>query len=145
MPFGIPLEAQEGRWGTGLEVADYRNVPLVIEHLPEDAARIRLSDGRLINRTELRLRTGGLRPAQHEGDHFLYLKVNVVSSAFTIDLEFKRPVSFTLADGRRYNKIGIVWNATVTGTHANAPDYILNTLDTLLDRFIHEYQRANEP
>ena len=137
-------DAQGSRWGTGLEVADYRNVPLVIEHLPGDADRIRLRSDRVKTRTELQLRTAGLRPVEHEGDHFLYVKINVVERAFQVSLEFKRPVSYTLADNRTYSKLGVVWNATVTGTHANDPRYIISTLDELLERFINEYLGANE-
>jgi len=144
MLYVLPLEAQTGQWGTGLEVVDYRNVPLVIEHLPGEAERIRLRDARIRTRAELRLRTAGLRPVSHEGAHFLYIKVNVVERAFQVTLEFKRPVSYAVTDDRTYTKIGVVWDADVTGTHANDPEYIISTLDTLLDRFINEYLGAND-
>ncbi len=142
--FMFPLKAQGYGWGTGLEVADYRDVPLVIERLPGEAEQIGLQAERIRTKTELRLRTAGLRPTVHEGDHYLYIQVNVVSRAFQITLEFKRPVSYKTADSRTYSKLGIVWNTTVTGTHENDPEYIITTIDTLLDRFINEYLASND-
>ena len=128
----------------GLEVSDYRKVRVSIEKLPEDARKIGLTEERIRTECELRLWQAGLESVPPSGrSERLYVNINVVSSAFNIDLEFKRKVFFEVKE-TLYVDYGITtWSWGTTGMHGGNPEYIVQSLDGLLHEFLNEYLKAN--
>lgn len=128
----------------GLEVSDHRKVRLSIEKLPEDAMKMGLTEERIRTECESSLRHAGLEPVPPGGrSERLYVNINVVSSAFNIDLEFKRKVFFEVKE-TLYVDYGIAtWSRGTTGMHGSNPEYIVQSLDGLLHEFLNEYLKAN--
>jgi hypothetical protein len=139
---GIPtVQASED---SGLEVADYRSLRVVIEHLTPDAQRIGLTESAARNRVELRVRVAGIKPTEDVlGPAFLYVAINVAGTTFTVEASFTRPVTYSVGQ-RTLSRRAFTWHEGMIGTHGNNSGYILELLDQLLDRFLNEYLRANQ-
>lgn len=126
----------------GLETSNYKNVSLLIESLTEDAEKIGLTEERIKTKCELRLRQSGLNPSSDRRFEHLYVNISVVSQALNIRIDFKRPVLFEVGK-KRYRKMASTWCESITGTHGDNPEFIIQSLNELLDMFLNEYLKAN--
>ena len=76
--------------------------------------------------------------------HHLYVRVHLVGSAFHIEVEFRRFVSWPVTEGRKAAGTAATWSKGMTGPHNGSADYILRYLDELLDKFLNEYLKQNQ-
>ena len=72
---------------------------------------------------------------------YLYVKVSVVGSAFSIYLGFKKMVHDRVSD---ITNVAATWDTSFTGTHGGSSEYILSLLSQGMDRFILQFFRLNE-
>ena len=141
-------------YGSGLEVADYRDVEVLIEELPQSIQDTGLTEGRIRTRLESRFTSVGLSPLNRRldrsADHFLYVGFGGYGNAFDLNLAFVREVSYFLPNptGERYlahYKFARTWPTGTIGTHSGNAGFILESLDEHLDKFVNEYLMANAP
>lgn len=127
-----------------LLVVDYKNLPIVIESIqPNNTAG--LTREMVKTRTELRLRSVGLKPIDATGaDHYLYVTINVVGASFSVGVEFYRHAEWQLPDGTKGDGDVHTWGNGETGTHGRDPAFVLNSLDEVLDVFMNAYLKANQ-
>lgn len=139
-----------------------RTVGLVVQDLSDDAAEIGLTVERLQTLAESRLRA-----ARMYDDlpvvHYVYVRVSVVGAAYSIDVQFKRPMwppewvrAAVLNSGDALSTLGLrtgigmrtliatTWEQGSTGTHGQNAGFILQNVSESLDEFILEYLRVNE-
>lgn len=114
---------------------------LLVEELPEDAKKIKLTEKAITNSVDSKLPIGRILYKESAGSQ-LYVNVSVVKSAFNINLEFRR----FLDDPRFPELFGMAttWNQTIIGQHGGSADYILSTLSRMVDEFLAKYLRVNE-
>jgi len=138
---------------TGLEIIDHENVFVLVEAVGEDARRIGLSSNRIESRVKIRLRQVGLRPVEsyeRRDASYLYVNINIIGTAFSINLSFIRDVFFyedsevSVGTEGLYKSRATTWRDGGTGTHANNPEYIISSLDGYLDQFLSDYLDAND-
>ena len=112
---------------------------LVVESLdPKDIQKTGLTEEAIINMAESRLRAARLfNPEERQ---YLYINVNISSTAFSGDIRFKRPLDF----GYGLKGHASVWDRGVTGTHGSSGLYILNAVSKFIDEFLADYLRVNE-
>ena len=139
----IKVHSQESaEAGNGLEIEDYKNLTVGIEQFSNYVLQIGLTKDRILTHAELRLRQAGLKIDINHDLAYLTIDIMAVASSFNIVLRFNRPVSYSVGKSTK-SCWATTWNYYVTGTHGNDPDYILKTLDTLFDKFLNEYLKAN--
>ena len=130
--------------------ANCKPIDLFVEELPgTDAARIGLSKQRVQTAVESRLRSAQLYGSSRFAPFLyfklliplLYVKVNVVGAAHSVDFEFHQEVR-TLDSGL----IGFAatWDHGFTGIHGGDASYIMSGISELMDIFLSEYLRVNE-
>ncbi len=122
--------------------ADCTRMNLVVEHLPSDASEIGLWDEAIQAAVESRLRSARLYRSEFALVPYLYVSVNVVGPAFSIDLGFKKILfdgDFAYASGS-----ATTWSSSSTGTHGGDAGYIVLALSQHVDRFLVEFLRVNE-
>ena len=134
---------------SGLEVSDYKKVVLSIEldEFGSDyATRIGLSKKRIQTECQSRLSQGGMEPVfEFTRPEYLHVNLKVSLHAFSLLLQFSRPVLFQVGE-IGYARYGAkTWQRHITGTHGGGPDYILHSLGFLLDTFLKDYLQANAP
>ncbi len=131
---------------SGLETANYKYVAVVVEGLAADERRIDLTEDRIRNRVELRLRSAGLTPGNDvtQNDAWLYVIVAVAGKAFHTSVEYQRRVEFTTGNRRYRHNAAVTWFSGSTGTHGDNAAYIMNGLDQLLDKFLNAYLKVNQ-
>ena len=112
---------------------------LTVEFLPDDASEIGLTRERISTAVRSRLRAARLYSAS--ALPYLYVNVNVVSSAFNISLEYKKLVSDIAS---RQTNAATTWSTSRTGTHGRDSGYILSFVSEHTDKFIDEYLSINE-
>ena len=105
----------------------------------EDAVEIRLTKAQLQTAAESRLRSARLYDAAETP--FLFVNVNVVGRAYSIDVEYHKWV-FDLASGESI--WAPTWISGGAGTHGGRAAYILSSVSQHLDEFLVEYLRVNE-
>ena len=128
---------------TGLEW-NSKDIEILVEHLPDNARSIGLTADRIQTKCESRLRQAGLNIVD-ESSHlpiFLYVSVNLFGNSFNIDLHFNRIVNYLSGGDKMYWKYAATWHTSMTGTSDNA-EYILQSLDGQLDKFLNDYLKAN--
>jgi hypothetical protein len=149
----IEGHAQEARTtstatdGTGLEIDNYQTVKVLVGGLSKDAEQIGLTEDRLQTRVEIRLRQAKLKPVKEgepgdRSDAYLYVNVSVGDNAFAIDVAFSRGVFYAVGTGTK-TCLARTWSTSTAGTHGNASEFIVQSLDALLDKFLNEYLKAN--
>ena len=142
--FWAIADAQSERWGSGLEVPNYKSLRVVVEQVTKSAADIGLTEGRVRTGIELRLRQSGVQPiSQYKSDEFLYTDIEVTGNVFTISLQFTRLVSYSVGRDETTITLGRTWQKKASGVHGRNPQKIIQGLDTLLDTFLNEYLKAN--
>ena len=117
---------------------------LLVEELDsEDTRATGLTTKAIENAAESRLRAARLFvPLEKQiDDQFLYIRVSIVGSAFSIKVELGRYLDNL---GHGIGGIAKVWDASSTGTHGGNGQYILGSVSQHLDEFIASYLRANE-
>ena len=131
--------------GTGLEVAQYRNLSFVSgDDLGPGAQSIGLTEDAIRDRVELRLRGAEINSGRIPGrNDYLYVSVRVYGPAYKIYVSFLRPVMYFVGD-REFESIGTTWSTQLFGTHGDSAAFIIDSLDSLLDRFLNEYLGANQ-
>lgn len=138
----VKPSAQNASVGTGLEVENHDSVRVVIEDLSKDAADIGLTKERLRTRAELRLRQARFRPDRQAGTEYVYVRVNVVGSAFSVRVEFRRTLSYTVSQVIRQIS-ATTWDHGGVGAHGGSSEYVVQSLDASLDAFLNDYLAAN--
>lgn len=142
--FWAIADAQSERWGSGLEVPNYKSLRVVVEQLPKSAADTGLTEDRVRTGIELRLRQSGIQPiSQYKSDAFLYTDIEVIGNVFTISLQFTRLVSYSASRDETTIILGRTWQKKASGIHRRNAQEIVQVLDTLLDTFLNEYLKAN--
>ena len=122
----------------------------LIESLPDRAKEMGLRKEDLIVAVESRLRSSNLynsdRFRYHQGsvlaNPYLYVHVNTVGQAFSVELELNKHVIDPMSMASNY---AATWTIGTLGTHGNSPDYILSALRRLMDRFVNEWYKVNKP
>lgn len=111
---------------------------LTVERLDSDAAVIGLTKASLRYAVESRLRAARIFTEEYQG-YRLYLNVDVVGRAYSIDLRFWKALwdPFTESWG------GMTWDVSSTGTTSRA-DFIRSSVAEHMDKFLTEYLRVNE-
>ena len=115
-----------------------RAMDLAVEGLPQDAADIALTRGAIETAVRSRLRAARLYDADVAA--FLYVNVNVLGRAFSIRVEYNKPL-FDPASDQFFS--ATTWNSGSTGTHGGNGSYILSSVSRHMDKFIDEYLRVN--
>lgn len=80
------------------------------------------------------------------GEPFLYVDVNVASSAFNVEVEFRRSVKVLLPVPEGMDPLvplATTWDSSSLGTHGRDASYVLSSVSQHVDRFIDEYLRVN--
>ena len=123
-------------------------VKLLVEGLSNDAAEIGLREEDI--ETAVRSRLRGARIYDENSVPYLYVNINVVGPAFSVDVEFKRRVEVLLPYWEKPEGMGslvgyaAVWGLGSTGTYgATGSGFILSSLARHTDKFIDEYLRVN--
>ena len=114
---------------------------LLVEEYKDDAdwADIGLTMDRLQTMAESRLRAARLYDAT--AVPYLYVNVNVVSSGYSLRVEYNKLVYDGVSGETNY---ATTWTIGSTGTHGGDAGFLLQNLSEQLDRFILEYLRVNE-
>ena len=91
---------------------------------------------------ESRLRAARLYSEDHDesGGAYVYLRTTVVSSAFTVEVHYKKVVT----DEFQIAAPASTWERGFSGTHGRDASYVMSSLSELLDEFLAAYLRVNE-
>lgn len=127
---------------TGLEIGNHKEVYVLVEDLSQSALDIGLTESKIKSRVNVRLRQVGLRPVDQRAG-YLYINISVVGAAFSTNLSFYRVVNFKV-EGVEYLAQAIIYRQVTTGTHGRDSEYIISSLDRLLDQFLSDYLDAND-
>ena len=98
-----------------------------------------LSDSQLEEVVLTGLRSEGLL-SEEEGTPFLYVAVGIVDWAFVVRVELLK-----LVTDRASEIVGAAptWRTYRYGIHGGDPEFVLSSLDTALQRFLHDYLLVN--
>lgn len=114
-------------------------VRLLVESMKEDAQDIGLTKEMVEVAVRSRLRGAKLYDAKTL--HYLYVNVNVVSNAFSLDLELTKVVYDSVS---RQSSYAATWGIGSAGIHERTgADFILSAVAQKTDWFIDEYLRVN--
>jgi hypothetical protein len=135
-------------------VVHSKEIEIMVENLSEALMDIRLTSERVRTRTELKARSVGLSPRSRELQRlhagYLYVRLNGIGNAFSVNVEFMRSVNFSVqdpdgADSLAFLALAPVWRTGTLGTHGSDPTFVLEALDKFLDEFFNEYLKENAP
>ena len=113
---------------------------LAVERMSPDASNIGLTEKAIRNYAEGRLRgTGLFRP---EWPDYLYIRTTVVGPAFSIEVQFAKPLVDPYVDAGK--QFATTWDTGKTGTHGNNSEYIISSVREKVDEFLVEYLRVND-
>ncbi len=127
-----------------LRVTDYRTLPVIVENIRPN--RYDLNRDAVQTRTELKIRSAGLRPAERGSqDRYLYVNMNLSSTekAFSLKVEFQREVSWLSPSRNLVTRDAAVWSTATLGTGGTSGS-LLEALDGDLDQFLNAYLKANQ-
>ena len=112
---------------------------LIVEGLPPDAVEIDLTEESIQAALESRLRSARLYDS--EAIDWLYIRVNVLGVAYSIDLRF-----FKQVHDLDSNETGAAatWDEGSVGMHGGDAGFILSSISRYMDRFLVEFLRVNE-
>jgi hypothetical protein len=136
--------------GVGLEAETAHTVWIMQPRVRDDTARLLLSEARLRSRAELHLRQSGLTVAEPRTESerlnspSLLIKVHIVGGSFHVAVDFVRNVTYSV-EGTSYLIPAITWGYDSSGTHGGDANFVINSLERLLDEFVREYRAANRP
>ena len=107
----------------------------------ETANSIGLTKDRVQFAVESRLR--GTRLFRSDiGSSALEVNIDVLGRAFNVTLHYNKTL-FDSVSGR--NSLAATWQKGMIGTHGSGADFIISTLSALMDQFLTEYLRVNDP
>jgi len=146
--FGVNLLHGQIFSETGLEVENHEDIYVVLLGIDEDehALNIGITENRVRSRVNVRLRQIGLKPATIEdsGKGYLTINMTILPRAFNIALSFTRGVTFFSEDEMYLLMGATVYERSITGQFSGSSDFIISTLDQLLDQFLSDYLDAND-
>ena len=118
-------------------------VELTVEDLSPDATKIGLTKESIQAAVESRLRSARLYDSEAAGtaDTDLYVNVMVLSSAFFVELKYRKPFHDLLSNQSGW---ATTWHDGALGTHGKNAGYILSAIAKYMDRFLVEFLRVNE-
>jgi hypothetical protein len=127
---------------SGLETSAYKAVPLLISGKGFD--EIKLTEESIRGKCELRLKQANLDPIPATTPFMKYLEISVsiVGTAFLIEVEFNRSVTFK-TKSQEYQTEASTWKRVVVGTHGQDPEFVMQRLDRQLNYFLDDYLKAN--
>ena len=137
--FAIPVSS------SGLEVDNYKMLPVVIKEIPEGLSNMGLTKEMVTSKVVAKLSQHDITALSNSDiSHFLYIRINGTAEAFSIRVDFKRAVSFSAKKKSFTRYEASTWDSGAVGSHAATPDYITAQLDGLLDAFVSDYLKANK-
>ena len=108
----------------------------------DEAKKLGLTQERLRLPAERRLRSARIYQEEDAVGASLWIKVNVVGSAFSVDVNFNKGV-LDLASG--VTRGADTWSSGSFGTFRhNNTGFVVQSLSETLDKFLVEYLRVNE-
>ncbi len=113
---------------------------LVVEDLSAGAVEVGLQRQDIEVAVRSRLRSA--RMYSDHGTSGLYIRVNVVGNAFSIDIDYRKILHDFYSD---ISSHATTWDIGATGTHGRDSGYILSKVSQYIDTFIDEYLRVNGP
>ena len=115
-------------------------VVLIVEDLPKDAQKIRITKKDIRMAVESRLRSARIYGFERMSP-LLGVSVNIVGRAFHVEIELAKYVhdSISQSDG-----FATTWSRGTTGISGQDSGFILSTIAMIMDEFIVEYFRENE-
>jgi len=137
---------------------DYKALCLMVDEIYAKENRTNLTTEAMRNRTEVRLRSAGIRPIDllenltectddSKGSDRRYLQVSVTfqGNAFRVTVDFVRRVAWwvTKSDDIRSGPAATRQDIAI-GIHNGNSAPIIEALDAMLDRFLNAYLKANE-
>lgn len=146
----LPANLAKMSRGIGLEMspASYKKVGIVVEGISYLGREMPVSENEIRNLAEARVTKAGMFPIEvNTHQPFLYLRITIVKSSYSVDASFSRSVSYHLeGTGQNYWTFAQVWQKGVVGTAAprSIRAEVIDSLHDVLDRFISSYYAANQ-
>jgi len=129
--------------GVGLEVGDPHVLPLVIKDLPPAAVRLGITVERIREAMEIRLRQAGIQPESEAlRDYCLVIHLRVAGPSVQSSIQFVRTVTYKVK-AISYVVVAPTWHTARMDPDQDDPGRILSGLESLLDRFLEDFQSAN--
>lgn len=139
----ISLYVNAKESNNGLESPTRKKLNLLITLSMKDAKGLYLTEERIQTKCELRLREAGINPDEKFLGEYLAINIDVFKMVYVISIEFLRPVLFSVGETVYKQEIVPTWRTENFGTHGNDPEFIIQSLDSLLDKFLNEYLKVN--
>jgi hypothetical protein len=115
---------------------------ILVQDLPQKAEGIGLTTERIKAATVSKLRGEGISvPDYSETDPYLYISINVVSQAFSVEVSLREKVVISRA--KSITCRAATWSNSVTGVHGGDPNLIIDGLHYVLDAFLNDFHKAN--
>lgn len=131
--------------GTGLEASGSVSVPVLVEDVSAEAQKRGITRDRIEARANAVLRKSGLKPFDDPGGksgYNLYIKVVVAGNAFSVNMYFRRIVSYSDGD-TPYRIVATTWRNEITGVSSSGSQYILDMVGDIAELFSNAYLKAN--
>ena len=116
-------------------------VGLEVEDLSKDADKLGLSREKLIDAGEARLREAGIYTDEGWPEPYFYIRVTVAGVATSIETRMGKVLNDMTTRRKAY---AFTWEEGITGAHQDDGE-ILGKVHQLLDTFIANFLRVNEP
>ena len=117
----------------------------------KDNSKLGITKEEIRTKVELRLRQANIRPREDMGSSekmydipSLQVSVITVDSAFNVDIDFVRYVTWALPNGEITGYWHPTWKNGWTGIHLHDRAYLLSQIDDLMDSFLNAYLKANQ-
>ena len=130
---------------SGLEVSNPKIIPIRVLPIQGDTNNAAITTEQIKTKCEFKIRQMNLQPSDFynsENPYMLEVSVMTCRRGFFIGLYFIRPVSY-MVHNKNYDKNATTWSTAFLGDYVYNPDYILSSLDELLEEFINAYVKAN--
>ena len=141
----LDLILESGGDRSGLKVNDKKKMTVIIEEISDEAGLIGLSKDRIKTKCELRFRQLGIKPiekVESSEDGSLGIIITVSKEMFNVEIKYARWALYFVGS-KKYVTFATVWSKWEAGLHRNNPEYILQSLDPLLDDFFNDFLKAN--
>lgn len=125
-----------------------KGVQVVVNDLDNDAKSIGLTLDRLQTATELALRRNRIRVLTYRerleirGNPTLHVNINAFANVFYVDVSLAEAAR--LERSPRIAVVSVrVWEKSIIGAHGRDPDFIVKSVEQLVERFCNDYLKAN--
>ncbi len=143
----IALSSSRVQGQDELKISGYDTLKVIVEYLPTDLEEIGLSTERVQNKVELMAQSVGLKLRNPEdySDKHLYVRINGISRAFSVDIYFNREVAFFAGDdfNSLITRYASTWNNGTIGTHGGDASYVMDAVEQYVEEFLNAYLKAN--